>query len=113
MTENEPEMALDFVEMTTEELVDVLSTGTVVDACLTGDVTFTVSLEEVRQFFSVPLEPLGMHALRQSLQDDALALMPVDVVVSEVDAAEYALLSRLLEARARLLGEGKQSRDIG
>jgi hypothetical protein len=96
------------IELTTDELTEVLSTGGTVTVYLSDVLAFDITVAEVGLNVRFPLEGAAVRALAEGLPDDIrLALPPLDHLIQSqqiVDEGEQALLHRALEARARLVG---------
>jgi hypothetical protein len=98
----------DQVELTTDELTEVLSTGGTVSVYLTDVLSFDITVADVGLNVRIPLEGAPLKELTDGLPDGIrLALPPLEQLIAEqqmVDEGEQALLQRALEARARLVG---------
>jgi hypothetical protein len=96
------------IEMTTDELTEVLSTGGTITVYLSDSMAFDISVADVGLSVRLPLEERAVKELADGLPDvTRLAVPPLEQIihgVQEIDEGEAALLQRALEARARLLG---------
>lgn len=96
---------LDYSEMTTEELVEVLSTGTQVEVWLNDTLGYIVSIAEVLVLLARSMEAEEISMLREALSADGVTI-PSDLseqVENDADPGEFRLLERVLEARQRLI----------
>lgn len=101
---------LDFAEMTTEELRDLLATGETIVVDLGERMYAAVTLADVEVWVAIPLKGHALQELTSGLPEDVRLAVPPrteDIIPQRgVHAAsEPALLQRALEAREMLVGK--------
>lgn len=107
--ERDPE-ELDFAEMTTEELRDVLMTGGEITVDLGERVFAAVTLADVRVWVAISFKGVPLEELTRKLPGEVLLMVPprTEEIIprnSTHPSGETALLKRALEAREMLVGK--------
>jgi len=105
---------LDYSELTTEELRDVLAEGASVEVDLGPALYVTVSLADVAVWVRMPLRGRALRELMESQPDSLRLELPEledSVEAHDVAPGEPALLHRALEARAMLVGRPSPDND--
>ncbi|WP_329020781.1 hypothetical protein [Streptomyces sp. NBC_01601] len=94
------------VELTTEELADVLGSGNTVDVFFGNVFVFQVSLSGVAVHTRRELLPNEVTTLAEGLAEGSIVLNPSPRAETPVcvDPGQVALLDRVLTARRRLIG---------